>query len=155
MLVGAQNPSREEARAALAEAKRRASQVHRSDLQLCWMLLAIWMALAAVSAVMSFAPHRGTAWAPPAIGVMLIGFLAAAVVIALRMRAYSRGAIGLYFASVIAFNLWNAVVVSTSIATQYWASGRPTSHFGVSGMVGSIPLLVGAWLIGRRSSGER
>lgn len=49
------------------------------------------------------------------------------------------------------FNLWNASVTGVSIGTRWWASTQPSYHFGVSEMVGVIPLLVAAWLIGRRA----
>jgi len=52
--------------------------------------------------------------------------------------------------AVAAFNIWNATVAGISIAMGYWASTQPTYHFGVSVLVAVIPLIVAAYLIGRR-----
>jgi len=143
---------RDKAQAALAEVGERAAQLRRADLQLSWMLLAVLGAYLGVAVVLSLGPHQGSTWAGISVVVMLAGFIATAVVIGLRVRAYSRTGIVLYFASVIGFNVWNAAVTSTSIITRFWAAGQPSYHFGVSLAIGSIPLWIGAYLIRRRAS---
>ncbi len=140
----------EQARAALDEAGMRAAQVHRNDRQLCWMLLLVAAAYLGAGVVMSLSPREGRSFAGPAVVVMLAAAIVAAVVIGLRIRAYGRASMIMYFVSIIAFNLWNSAIVSASIATRFWASGQPSYHFGLSVMVAIIPLLIGALLIGRR-----
>lgn len=128
----------------------RAAQVRRSDRQLWWMLLVIAAAYLGVGAVMSVTPRHQATFAPAVVVVTLLAALGAAVVIGLRIRAYSRAGIIGYFSTIIAFNLWNAVVTSASIATRFWGSGEPSYHFGISVTIAVIPLLAGAWLLARR-----
>jgi hypothetical protein len=52
--------------------------------------------------------------------------------------------------SVAAFLLWNGAVIWVSIASGWWGPPQPGVHFGGSVVVAVIPLLVAAWLIGRR-----
>jgi hypothetical protein len=140
----------EEARAALEEAGMRAAQVHRNDRQLGWMLLVVLAVFLGAGAVISLSPHHGSTYAGVAVVVMLVAAIVAAVVIGLRIRAYSKGGIIWYFSAIIAFNLWNAAVTSVSILTRFWASDQPSYHFGISVAVGVIPLLIGGMVLGRR-----
>ena len=140
----------EQARAALDEAGDRAAQVRRSDLQLCWILLAIAGAYAGVGVVMSVSPHHGSTLAGVAVLVMLAVAIGGCVVIGLRIRAYSRGGIKWFFASIIAFNLWNGAAASVSVGTRFWASSQPSYHFGITVAVALIPLLAGAFVLIRR-----
>ena len=134
----------------MAEADLRASQVRRADLQLRWMLLAVLGTYLAAAVLVSIGPHRGTPIAAIGIiGAVVVG-LVLAVVAGLRIRAYSRAGILVYFATLIAFNLWNAAVSSISIVTGFWASGRPAYDFGISAAIGLLPLAIGATLVARR-----
>jgi hypothetical protein len=116
------------------------------------MLLGIAVIYLAVGAVMSTLPdpRRAGPIAGPAILAIFIVGLVGFVFVGLRIRAYSRAAILLYFGGVIAFNLWNTTVVVVSLLTRWWALTQPSFHFGVSAAVAVIPLLVAAWLIWRR-----
>jgi hypothetical protein len=145
-------PTPLEAQAALAEANSQAVRVHRADHQLGWVILGIAAIYLSVAAVMSSLPdlRRGGPVASLAILAILVVGLGTCVFVALRIRAYSRTGILLYFGGIAAFNLWNALVVGVSIGTRWWASTQPSYHFGVSVAVGTIPLLVVAWLIWRR-----
>jgi len=116
------------------------------------MLVGIAVIYLAVGAVFSTLPdpRQGS----PVVGfgilaIMVVG-LVGIVFVGVRMRAYSRTAIFLYFGGVITFNLWNAAVSGVSMLTRWWAPGQPSYHFGASVAVGVIPLLVAAWLIWRR-----
>jgi hypothetical protein len=142
-------PSRSEAVAALAEAGLRASQVRQADPQLRWMLLAMLGVYGGVALLLSLSPHQGTNLTAVGLIVLPTAALAFIVVVAVRIRAYSRRGIRLYFGAVIAFNLWNALVTSVSIGTRFWALGAPSYHFGISAAVGVIPLLIGVWLLSR------
>ena len=110
-------------------------------------LLAVYLTAAGL---MSLSPHRGSTFANVAIVGVLAAGIAFAVIVGLRIRAYSRAGILLYFGTLIAFNLWNALVTSVSIATRFWALGQPSYHFGISELVGTLPLVIGIWLLGRR-----
>ena len=141
----------QQARAALDEADLRAAQVRRKDRQLCWMLLVVVAVYLGAGAVMSLSPHLGTTYGGVAVLMMLAAAIGAAVVIGLRIRAYSRAGIIWYFSAIIAFNLWNAAVAGVSVGTRFWALGQPTYHFGISVTVAIIPLLIGAVALARRA----
>ena len=143
-------PSREDAVAALAEVGIRASQVRQADSQLCWMLAALLAADLGVAVLLSLSPHRGSTFAGVGVLAMLVAAVAFAVIVGIRIRGYSRLGIRLYFGTLIAFNLCNALVTSLSIGSRFWAQGQPTYHFGISEAVGIVPLVVGIWLLSRR-----
>ena len=142
--------TREDAAAALAEAGIRASQVRQADTQLRWMLLVLLVAYLGVAVLMSVSPHRGSTFAAVGIIATLVAAVTFAVIAGMRIRAYSRVAIRLYFGTIIAFNLWNALVTSVSIGTRFWAMGQPSYHFGISETFGVIPLVIGVWLLSRK-----
>jgi hypothetical protein len=145
-------PTPLEAQAALVEANSQAARVRRADHQLGWMLLGIAAVYLAAAGVISTLPdlRRGGPVAGLAIVAILIVGSVVFIVVGLRIRAYSRTGILLYFGGVTVFNVWNAIVAGVSIGTRWWARTQPSYHFGLSELVGAIPLLVAAWLIGRR-----
>jgi hypothetical protein len=151
-VMGESAPTPLEAQAALAEANSQAVRVRHADHQLGWIVLGIAAAYLAVGALMSTLPdprRAGPVVGPAILAVMVVG-LVGLVIVFLRIRAYSRTGILLYFGGVGAFGLWNGIVVGVSIATRWWALTQPSYHFGVSVVVAVIPLLVAAWLILRR-----
>jgi hypothetical protein len=145
-------PSAYEAQAALNEASSQAARVRRADHQLGWMLLSVTAVYLAVAAVISTLPdlRRGGPVAGFAILAIAIVGVVAVIVAGLRIRAYSRRAILLFFVGVAVFNIWNGLVTGVSILTRWWAPPQPSYHFGISELVGAVPLLVAAWLIARR-----
>ena len=151
-LVSEPDPTPQEARSALSEATSQAARVHRADRQLAWLLLGISGVYLAAGGVISTVadPRRGGPAAGLALLAIVIVFAIAFIVIGLRIRAYSRAAIYLYFGGVTVFNLWNAAVTGVSIGTRWWASTQPSYHLGLSELVGVIPLFIAAWLIWRR-----
>lgn len=145
-------PTQLEAEAALAQASTQAARVRRSDHQLAWMLAsvaAVWLAAAGVISTLPTL-RRGGPIASFALAAILICGIVALVVVGVRIRAYSRPAILLYFGGIVVFNLWNSAVTGVSILTRWWAPPQPSYHFGLSALVGVIPLMVAAWLIARR-----
>jgi hypothetical protein len=150
--MGESVPTRQEAQAALEQANSQAARVRRSDHQLGWIVLGISATYLAVGALISTLadPRRGGPVVGPAILAIMVVAVVGLVYVGLRIRAYSRTGILLYFGGVAAFNVWNAIIVGVSIGTRWWASTQPSYHFGVSVSVGVIPLLVVAWLILRR-----
>ena len=115
------------------------------------MLLVVAAVYLGAGAVISLSPHHGTTYAGIAVLLMMAAAIGAAVVIGLRIRAYSRAGIVWYFSSIIAFNLWNAAVAGLSIGTRFWAAGQPSYHFGLSVAVAGIPLLIGGVALLRRA----
>jgi hypothetical protein len=151
-IVSESAPTPREAQTALAEANSQALRVRRVDHQLGWIVLGIAAIYLAVGALMSSLPdprRAGPGIGSAILAVMVIG-LVGLVVVFLRIRAYSRTGILLYFGGVGTFGLWNGIVVGVSIATRWWASTQPSYHFGISVVVAVIPLFVAAWLIWRR-----
>lgn len=145
-------PTPLEAQAALAEANSQAVRVHNADRQLGWIVLgiaAIWLGVGALISTLSDPRRAGPVVGPAILAVLVVGVVGL-VLVFLRIRAYSRTGILLYFGGVAVFNLWNAIVIGVSIGTRWWASTQPSYHFGVSVVVGTIPLLIVAWLIWRR-----
>ena len=144
-------PTAHEAEAALAEANRQAVRVHQADHQLAWLLLGVAAVYLAAAGVISTLPdlRRGGPAGFVILAVVLVG-LVGLVLVAVRIRAYSRTGVLLYFGGIAVFNIWNAIVGGVSIGTRWWASTQPSYHFGISELVGAVPLFVAAWLIGRR-----
>ena len=152
LLVSESAPTPHEAQAALAEANSQAVRVRHADHQLGWIVLGIAAMYLAVGALMSTLPdprRAGPVVGPAILAIMIVG-LVGLVFVGLRIRAYSRTAILMYFGGIAAFNLWNAIVFGVSIATRWFALTQPSYHFGISVVVAVIPLLVVAWLILRR-----
>jgi hypothetical protein len=127
-----------------------ASRVRRADHLFRWILLVIAAMYIAVAVVMSIAGRRGGPTAALALLVIVLAAFAAFVWLGIRIRAYSRAGILWYVWAIAAFNIWNAVLVGVSIGTGFWASTQPVYHFGVTVLAGVIPLIVAAYLIGRR-----
>jgi len=150
-VIDSPQPTAEQARTALEEAGRRAAEVRRSDRQLAWMLGAVVAAYLFAGAVISVSSHQGTTYSGAAVALMLATAIVASVVIGLRIRAYTRAGIILYFSSIIAFNVWNVAVTGVSILTRFWASGQPIYHFGMSVAVGVIPPVIGMIVLARRA----
>jgi hypothetical protein len=145
-------PTPHQAQAALAEANRQAARVRSSDHQLAWMLLGVAAVYLAAGGVISTLPslRRGGPVGGLAILAILIVGVVGLIFVGLRIRAYSRTGVILYFGGIAVFNIWNAIVTGVSILSGWWALTQPSYHFGISELVGAVPLLVAAWLIGRR-----
>jgi hypothetical protein len=150
--VSEPEPTPREAQAALAEANTQAVRVRRADRQLAWLLLGIASVYLAVGVLFSTLPdprRAGPVVGPGILAIMIVG-LVGIVYVGLRIRAYSRPGILLYFGGVIGFNVWNSIVFAVSTLTRWWTPPQPGYHFGLSAVVAVIPLLVVAWLIWRR-----
>jgi hypothetical protein len=151
-VVSGSAPTPREAQAALAEANSQAVRVRRADHQLGWIVLGIAAMYLAVGSLMSTLPdprRAGPVIGPAILAVMVVG-LVGLVFVGLRIRAFSRTGILLYFGGVGVFGLWNGIIVGVSIATRWWAATQPSYHFGISVAMAIIPLLVAAWVILRR-----
>ena len=144
-------PTPQEAQAAVAEADSQAARVRRADQQFRWFLLGIAAAYVGGSAIISTSPRPGgsaVAWI--ALLVFLIGLIVAFVVLGLRMRAYSRTGFLSFLGAIGVFWVWDTIVNGVSLTSGWWSPLEPSYHIVISEAVGVIPLIVAAWLIGRR-----
>jgi hypothetical protein len=82
--------------------------------------------------------------------VFLCGWLVAFGVLGLRIRAYSRTGFLSFLGAVAAFMVWNTLVNGVSLLSGWWSPLEPNYHIVISEAVGVIPLIIAAWLIGRR-----
>ena len=88
----------------------------------------------------------------PAVLALFLVAIALVVVVFVRIRVYSRAGLLLFSASATAFALWNGLVSGVSVAVRWWGPAQPGYHFGVSALIGALPLLVGIWLLFRKRS---
>ena len=143
-------PTAEQARAAVAEAGNQAARVRRTDKQFSRILYGVASLYLLVAILMGLFPHGGSPLVALAVMAIVFGGLAGTLVLFWRIRAYSRtGALKFTWAAA-AFCWWNAAVVGASGVTGWWGPHQPATHFSVSALVAVIPLIVAAWLIGRR-----
>jgi hypothetical protein len=144
-------PSPLEAQAALAEANSQVARVRRADHLFRWFLLGVAGAYVGGSAIMSFSPRPGgstVVWV--ALLAFLFGFVVAFTVLGMRIRAYSRTGLGSFLAAFAVFWIWDSIVNGVSLINGWWSPSEPSYHLVISEAVGVIPLIVAAWLIGRR-----
>ena len=140
------DPSREEARAALAEATAHQSRVRQTDKQFRLILVGLAVTYLVFGLLVGFVRGRPSAIA----GILiLLAISVGAIGMMLRMRAYSRAGPRNFALAAAAFTWWNAAVVGVSSASGWWGPLQPRTHFTVSAAVAALPLLVAAWLIGR------
>ena len=133
----------EQARAALAVADRRASQMRAADVQLAWILSLFVVGVLVIAGLMSVAFHNA---GPAVLGTYVLG-TALVVVVLVRIRAYSRRGLQIFALSASTFAVWNALAAGVSVATRWWAPSAPDFHFGVTEAVAILPLLIGIWLL--------
>jgi hypothetical protein len=144
------SPSPDDARASLREADSRASTVRRADSQFRPILLLITAMYLVIAALVSANPRGGNVLlGDGVIATFLVGTIGG-LYLTWRMRAWSRTGIGWFVGSVVAFLVWNGAVIWVSVATGWWGVHSPGIHFGGSAVVAVIPLVVAAWLLGRR-----
>jgi hypothetical protein len=89
-------------------------------------------------------------WTGLAVLLVLLAVLVGGIGRMWRMRAFSRTGPRNFALAAAAFTWWNAAVVGVSVASGWWAPRQLSFHFTVSAAVAAIPLLVAAFLIGRR-----
>jgi cell division protein FtsX len=150
-IVSESPPTPQEAKAALAEASSQAARVRRADHQFRWFLLGVAAAYVGGSAIISTSPRPGgsaVAWI--ALLAFLIAWMVAFIAFGLRIRAYSRRGFLYFLGAYAAFVVWDAIVNGVSLGSRFWSPLEPSYHLVISEAVGVIPLIVAAWLIGRR-----
>ena len=139
----------DEARAALAAASNTATGLSRTDKQYAPILLGIAAMYLGAALLVSLFPHGGSRFAGIALLVILFGGLAGTLFLLLRIRAYTRRGLQWFTWSAFGFTFWNSTVVGVSIATHWWGPHQPGIHIFGSAIVGVLPLLIAAWLVGR------
>jgi cell division protein FtsW (lipid II flippase) len=150
-IVSEPAPTPQEAQAALAEASTQAARVRRADQQFRWFLLGIAAAYVGGSAIISTSPRPGgSAVAWTALLVFLTGFVIAFIALGLRIRAYSRKGFISFLGAFAVFMIWDTIVNGVSLGSRFWSPLEPSYHLVISESVGVIPLIIAAWLIGRR-----
>ena len=141
-------PSREGAIAALAEADSRASQIRRADVQLAWMLGVLVVAMLVIAGLVSVAFHV----VGPAVAAVYLLAIALVAVVLVRIRVYSRRGLQIFVLSASTFTVWNALGAAVSVSTRWWAPSAPNFHFGVTEAIAVLPLMMGIWLLAHRRS---
>ena len=131
-----------------------ASAMTSSDRQFRPMLLAI-----AGTYLGCFIAIAVTTGGPGALGgvivnaVLIAGLVAFGLALA-RQHAYTRAGRLLFARSVAAWAVVLAVVMQLSIRSGWWSTTldqyQRSWHFVLSAAVSVVPLLIGAWLVGRR-----
>jgi hypothetical protein len=144
------SPSPEDARASLREADSRAATVRRADSQFRPILLLITAMYLVIAALLSANPRGGNVLIGDAIIATFLAGTIGGLYLTWRMRAWSRTGVGWFVAAVVAFLVWNGAVILVSVVTGWWGVDSPGIHFGGSAVVAVIPLVVAAWLLGRR-----
>jgi hypothetical protein len=143
-------PTPQEARASLEEAGRRAATIRRSDGQLRKVLLLLAALYLADGALLSINPRRGNVLISDALILLFLGVLAGGIYLVVRIRAWSRTGIFWLMGAVAIFLAWNGLVIWVSAASGWWGPDQPGTHLGGSVVVAVLPLLIAAWLVGRR-----
>jgi len=143
-------PTPRDARAALAEADSQAARVRRSDRHFRWILLTLVATYLVAAGIFSATSRPGPSFGWLILLVLVVGGVVGTGLLIWWIRAYSRAGILWLTGAAAAFTWWNAIVCAVSIGTGWWGTHQPNYHFGMSALVGVTPLVVAAWLVGRR-----
>jgi hypothetical protein len=103
----------------------------------------------ALGVAMGLSPRRGTLFLDLVL-LALLGLTIAAPILLWRIRAFSASGYPGFLMALGVFSIWNGVTAGVSSATGWWGTDQPGSHVTVSFAVAALPLLLGAWLVGRR-----
>ena len=137
----------DEARAALAKVSDQRAAVRGADLDRVGLLVAaVWTT---VYGVLVAAVAGRIAFTPLFIFLPVIPMLAFSVWRERNERVFSRRGKPILWASVAVSLIWFTVFIFWISPKIGWHPSTPDWHFAVVCAVASIPLLAGAWLIGR------
>lgn len=145
--MSAQDIGRNEAEAALAKVDEQRAAVRSADLDRLGLIL-----LAAVEAgygALVVVLAGRLVFAPWLIAVPAVPMAAFSIWRERNERVFSRRGRPIFLASVGVYAIWAAALLFWIAPEIGWRRSPLDWHFAVIGIVGVIPLLVGAWLIGR------
>ena len=143
-------PTPQDARASLDEAAKQAAGLRRADSAFRPILLALAATYLGVAVLLSINPRGGNVLIGDGVLITYVVGVAITFYLAWRIRAWSRVGTVWLVVSTLGFMLWNLAVIWASIASGWWGPHQPGLHFGTSVVVAVIPLLAGAWRLGRR-----
>ncbi len=139
----------QEARAALADAGNQAAGVRRTDTQYRPILFAIAAMYLGGALLVSLFPHGGSRFAGIALLVIFVGGLGGTLLLLLRIQAHSVRGIRWFTLSAFGFTFWNGALAGISIASGWWGPHQPGIHLFGTAIIGALPLVVAAWMVGR------
>lgn len=145
--MGAEQIGHDEARAALAKVNDQRAAVRAADLDRLGLILLAAVEIGYGALVVAFAGRVAfVAWMSwlPAIPMAAFSFWRDR-----NERVFSRRGRPIWLASLAAYFIWTAALLFWITPKIGWHPPTPDWHFEVVTVVGSIPLLIGAWLIGR------
>jgi hypothetical protein len=155
--VSVEQPSADEARAAIAMAAEAEAAVRSSDRLYRSRLLVIagvTVALAIVVELLGSMPNWLGSIEAMVSGLAIAGATAAMVFSQMRQRAYSRSGKRWFSATLVVWVVWGNFVLRWAAESGWIGYEQPPLargwHFVLCAMVATVPLLVGALLIGRR-----
>jgi hypothetical protein len=145
--MGSDGIGRDEARAALAKVSDQRAAVRRADLDRLGLVV-----LAAVnvsySALIVALAHR-TTFTPFLIAASVIPMAAFSLWRDRNERVFSRAGKPIWWTSLAVYLAWMTVLLFWITPRIGWHSSPPDWHLVVVSLAAVLPLLVGAWLIGR------
>jgi hypothetical protein len=155
--MNVEQPTPDQARAAIAEAAAAQQPVRSSDRIFAPRLLALAAATVGLTALISVFTVL-PAWMGPIEGILagvgLTGAVVLVVTTQMRQHAYTRRGNRLFVAILLVWMLWGEVVLQGSFHSDWLAHSLPpvvrSFHFVVTSVIAVVPLLVGALLFGRR-----
>lgn len=121
----------------------------RGDRLLRAVLLVLAAEVVALGIAMLPDPREGSARTSALLGVILITLIASAILLPLN-RPFSRRVVIDFSGAVASFGVWSSLVMAVSIASGWWGGdGQPGYHLTLSFVVGALPLILAAGLLGR------
>lgn len=145
--MSADEIGRDEARAALAKVGDQRAAVRAADLDRLGLLLVAAVNIAYGVFVAALAGR--VAFTPLFIFLPMIPMIAFSFWRERNERVFSRRGRPILWASVAVSLIWFTVLNFWISPKVGWHTSTPDWHFAVVSAVASIPLLLGAWLIGR------
>lgn len=150
-------PTPDEARAAIAEAAAAQQPVRSNDRVFALRLLSLAAAMVGLTAMISVFTLLPN-WMGPIEGLMagvgLTGAVLLVVTVSMRQHAFTRGGKRLFTITLLVWIFWAEVVFQGSFRSDWLAYQLPylvrSLHFILSSVIAVVPLLVGALLFGRR-----
>ncbi|HEV2475002.1 MAG TPA: hypothetical protein VGX22_00585 [Candidatus Dormibacteraeota bacterium] len=147
--MGAEQIGHDEARAALAKVNDQRAAVRAADLDRLGLLLLAAVNIGYGAVIVALAGHIVFPVPLLLIGLPAIPMAAFSWWRDRNERVFSRRGRPIWWASLAVYVIWLAALELLITPKIGWHPPTPDWHFEFVTVVGSIPLLIGAWLIGR------